>query len=233
MIISHKHKFIFIKPQKTAGTSIELLLSRICGDEDIITPLGNDPDPNVREKHQAKNPQNFKRPKPFKLWEVREFYWLLTKGIVPNLNYKEHLTPDIIKSYVGEEIWNSYKKISIVRNPWDHAVSWFKWQAKYGYEKTNPNDFEGYIRKNYRTIWPFFTTHGVYDIDFMIRFEEMETDIKKLAEILPEIGGFNIPQTKNKIRNDNKTYHGYFNETTKSIVEEKSCNILKKFNYSF
>ena len=39
MIISHKHKFIFIKTRKTAGTSIELFLSRFCGPEDIITPF--------------------------------------------------------------------------------------------------------------------------------------------------------------------------------------------------
>jgi hypothetical protein len=39
MIISHKHKFIFIKPQKTAGTLIELMLSRICGVKDIISTL--------------------------------------------------------------------------------------------------------------------------------------------------------------------------------------------------
>lgn len=63
MIILHKHQFIFIKPQRTAGTSVELLLSRICGPDDVITPLGFDPDPNVREKHKAKAPQNYKRPR--------------------------------------------------------------------------------------------------------------------------------------------------------------------------
>ena len=39
MIISHKHKFIFVKTRKTAGTSIEIGLSKFCGPEDIITPL--------------------------------------------------------------------------------------------------------------------------------------------------------------------------------------------------
>ena len=30
MIVSHKHRFIFLKSQKTGGTSLELALSRIC-----------------------------------------------------------------------------------------------------------------------------------------------------------------------------------------------------------
>ena len=39
MIVSHKHRFVFPKSQKTGGTSLELALSRICGEDDIITPL--------------------------------------------------------------------------------------------------------------------------------------------------------------------------------------------------
>jgi hypothetical protein len=39
MIVSHRHKFIFLKTKKTAGTSIELALSELAGPEDIVTPL--------------------------------------------------------------------------------------------------------------------------------------------------------------------------------------------------
>ena len=35
MIISHKHKFIFFKTRKTAGTSLQIALSEFCEDGDV------------------------------------------------------------------------------------------------------------------------------------------------------------------------------------------------------
>lgn len=39
MILSKKNLFVFVKGKKVAGTSVEVLLSAICGSEDIITPI--------------------------------------------------------------------------------------------------------------------------------------------------------------------------------------------------
>jgi hypothetical protein len=39
MILSHKHKFVFIKGHKVASTSCEIALSQICGPDDVITPI--------------------------------------------------------------------------------------------------------------------------------------------------------------------------------------------------
>lgn len=39
MILSHKHRFVFIKGVKVAGTSAEIALSQLCGPDDVITPI--------------------------------------------------------------------------------------------------------------------------------------------------------------------------------------------------
>jgi hypothetical protein len=50
MILSHKHRFIFVKTFKTAGTSIEVFLSQHCGPLDVLTPIH----PPVAE-HEPRN----------------------------------------------------------------------------------------------------------------------------------------------------------------------------------
>ena len=40
MIISHKHKFIYSKSIKTAGTSVQIALAKQCGEQDIVSGVG-------------------------------------------------------------------------------------------------------------------------------------------------------------------------------------------------
>ena len=60
MIISKKHRFCFIKTHKTAGTSLEIALSRYCGDEDVITPMGGT-DESLRRRISGRGAQNYRR----------------------------------------------------------------------------------------------------------------------------------------------------------------------------
>ena len=42
MILSHKHRYIFIKSKKTAGSSVQFALEKHCGKEDIFTRIQDD-----------------------------------------------------------------------------------------------------------------------------------------------------------------------------------------------
>lgn len=65
MIISHQHRFIFIKTRKTAGTSIEVYLSALCADSDVLTPIVP-----VEAGHQPRNHAGFSNHIP--AYQVRE-----------------------------------------------------------------------------------------------------------------------------------------------------------------
>lgn len=39
MILSFRHRFVFIRPRKVAGTSVEMALSTLCGDDDIVPAM--------------------------------------------------------------------------------------------------------------------------------------------------------------------------------------------------
>ena len=57
MIVSHRHKFIFLKTRKTAGTSIEIGLSKYCGAGDIISRI-LDHGEAIRQQLGYLGPQN-------------------------------------------------------------------------------------------------------------------------------------------------------------------------------
>ena len=65
MIISHKHKFIFIRPRKTAGTTMQNVLSQICGDDDIVTSGYDDGTKNIDQSCWDGHPHPH-------LWDVKQ-----------------------------------------------------------------------------------------------------------------------------------------------------------------
>ncbi|RKQ94144.1 MULTISPECIES: sulfotransferase family 2 domain-containing protein [Maricaulis] len=97
-IISFRHNFIFIKTVKTAGTSIEVDLSRVAGPDAIVTPILPEED-----EHQPRNYLNASGRK--------QFY--------------NHMTGQKIRDLLGRDTYDSMFKFCVEREPVAKCISQF------------------------------------------------------------------------------------------------------------
>ena len=163
MVINHKLKVIFIKSKKTAGTSFEIALSKYCGQSCIITSISDD-DEKIRKKLGFRGPQNYKN-----------YFWK-TENIKIQGTFVNHTSASALRKCVPESIWNNYKKITIVRNPFDIAISRYYWE---GGEKLGL-DFYEYLISFPQHLKENETIIGLnkIDLDIYLRYENLEEDLE-------------------------------------------------------
>jgi len=232
MIISHEHKFIFLKTKKTAGTAIEAALSELCGPSCVITPYREESEgdrkglapQNYRIEHLLKP----KRP----LW--RRLLGRPERYYHPSVGYYEHMPAHIARSYVGEEIWRGYFKFAFDRNPWDRQISWYFYKTKTKGERPS---FERFMASRRRA---FVNNHDLYldgdalAVDFLGRYEDLDADLNKALEMIGVGRKLDVPQsnvTPNK--SERKDYRSYYTPETEALVAEWYTPEIKLLGYGF
>ncbi|MEO9477174.1 MAG: sulfotransferase family 2 domain-containing protein [Cyclobacteriaceae bacterium] len=207
MLVSHEHKFIFIKPKKVAGSSIQAYLARFVGKDGV----------------------NYHR------------------------DPKSHMKARDVKKMVGEDVWNSYQKITVVRNPWDKTVSLYFWRRRKrpfyihlrrilrGWPWHSPSrrhNFKDYIKYLYERndlnadrniVW----IDGKLPDYYFIRFEHLHEDMEKLCSKLGvEYDADAMPQKKVGHRKGSG-YHQHFDEETQELVRKAHAEEIEKFGYTY
>ena len=232
MIISHEHKFIFLKTKKTAGTAIEAALSELCGPSDVITPYRAESE----EDRKGREPQNYriehplkpKRPLLRKLLGRPERYYHHSVG------FYEHMPASLVRAYVGEEIWRSYFKFAFDRNPWDRQVSWYFYKTK---SKGRRPSFERFMRSRRRA---FVDNHEIYmqggavAVDFVGRYEKLDADLNKALEMIGFGRQLAVPHsnvTPNKA--ERQDYRSYYTPQTEALVREWYAPEIALLGYGF
>ena len=247
MIISHRHKFIYLKPRKVAGTSVEVALAQHCGDDDIVTPIGAF-NPKWDEDQYAH---------PGKKWR----------------GYSRHLPLIRVRRRLGRKQWDAYFKFAVTRNPWDLVVSQYHWAIR----RDDGNPYTGSVgrslkrfwmnpgrvRKNFRALgtslarthlkmdvvtFGFFVRHmlrfyppndrfyfdrsGSVGLDFLIRYENLQDDYTSVCARIG-IPPSQLPSLKTKSRQERRHYSTYYDNRTREIVAKMYHRHIEHFRYGF
>ena len=161
MIVSHSRKFVFVKTRKTAGTSIEIALSRYSGPQDILTPDTAE-DEEMRLQLGGRPPQN--RLVPVARWRAKD--WLRWAVRRPSRLFYNHMPAADIRRYIGAATWEDYFRFTIERNPWDLAVSAWSW-----YSTRDPMSFEEFVASDvlsHYSNWRLYTIRDRVAVEWVI-----------------------------------------------------------------
>lgn len=197
MIVSHKHKFIFFKTAKTAGTSCEVLLSSICGDNDIITPTGEEK--GLKKSAKYRLAQNYYI--PIQKYTKKDYANLLIYQ--RRQSFKNHDTAEKVKSYLNPEIWNTYYKFCFERHPVDKTISYYKWCMRTNFFKGSFEDFV--LSGTFGKIkgYNIYSISGLPVVDKIFKYEEIDKAFEFLSAKFNLSSPMDISQIKAKSFNDN------------------------------
>lgn len=205
MILSHRHKYIFLHCRKTAGSSISVSLARTLGPDDLQLS-------GLKETHEAGIPytrrvQQEARHLPDRHgWTKVEdllHLWSLfgpdrradrTRKLMHRRyrstlgQYPYHARAALIAKAFPTE-WAAYTKFCVVRNPWDKVVSDYYWRSR---NTPEPPSFERFVKAmrdgdslngivpGEPDNWPLYTLSDELAVDHVVRFENLIPDLKRV-----------------------------------------------------
>jgi len=232
MIVSHKHKFIYLKTMKTASSSMEIALSQLLGPDDIITPARPEME-NRRtqgvggQNYRLDHPDVPKRPLWRRLMRRPERYYH------PTIGYYEHMPAWRVRRYVGEDIWNSYYKFAFERNPWDRQVSFYLYKTR---GKFNPPAFEQFLKYKsscYVGNYDIYAIDGDIAVDFVGTYENVNQNFQKALKDIGINKKIALPIVNVSKTEEFRGYRQYFSDQTRDMMAEWYAPEIAAFGYKF
>jgi len=183
VLVSHTHKFIFLKTRKTASTSVEMLLEPLCAPPNHVVTEGTE--------------------------ALETDHGIIGTRLVPpgkrnalSRRWYNHMTAPEISSALGPERFNDYLKITTVRNPFDRLVSEFMYKnarrkrrpigalidrlvRKPSGKDANIRKFRKWLRRGrWKSDYDILHVGGRFVPDILIRFENLAADLRTLSDRL-------------------------------------------------
>ncbi|WP_372605659.1 sulfotransferase family 2 domain-containing protein, partial [Actibacterium sp.] len=199
MIISRKRRFVFVHIPKTGGTSLALALEARAAAEDIL--IGDTPKAQKR-RHRLKQTQTAGR-----LWK--------------------HSRLADVAGLISEDEMHSFFVFTIVRNPWDRAVSYYHWLRVQKFDHpavvlAKSGDFTAFLNHPHtqatlsrdRAEDYVRAPNGSACCDLYLRQENLRGD---LAPVEAHLGfRLTLPHVNRSAREGD--YRGYFSDADAELV---------------
>jgi hypothetical protein len=230
MIVCHRHKFIFLKTSKTAGTSIELALSKFCGDEDIITP--NSPDSGMRRELGHRGFQNCLAP----WWDYRprDITHLFVKRQL-KLRFYDHMPAKEIRPLLEERMWSGYFKFCVERNPWDRAISLYHWRYR-SRPKPPLAEFlssDAPLLRLRQSGFELYTLDGEIAVDRICLYEDLQDGLEEVRIRLGLPAPLELPRANSTSRTDRRHYRELLDEEQRERIRRVFQPEIELFGYEF
>ena len=207
MIASHAHRFVFVKTRKTAGTSLEIALSRHCGPDDIVTRISPEDEElraaagGVGPQHDDTDPSSY-----------------------------AHMGARRVIEVIGRATWDAYFTFAVERNPFDVVASSYRYSArKPSFTKT----FAEFVRTPQRMERlalneRLYRLGGSVVVDEVYRYEALPAAV---ADISTRLGlELDLPHAK---QGSGPHYRELYGPGDAEIVAQRFARTIRDFGYEF
>lgn len=210
VLVCHDKRFVFLKTRKTAGTSVEMFLQSLCAAND---------GPPVEKTHALVAP-----------------HYIVGRRRIPeaernalDLVWYNHMPASDVRTQIGEDAWQSYRKIATVRNPFDLAVSqfYFRNETRGTPLPDDPDAHVAAFRKAVRTQkWRSSEVvvfdRGRFVPQLLVRQEAMEQDLKTVCDML------DLPFERGQLPVTKRTSNMRCGLAVADYYDNKTANSIKK-----
>lgn len=215
MIVSHKYRFIFLRTEKTGGTSVTRALWNVLGEDDLRLTRG-------RPWWAAISPIH---------------HGALQRHVPDVFGLHAHATAAQMRRVIGRDVFDSYYKFAIERNPWDRQVSLYHHRAhKRGRAAHFDRDMRSWLYRMTEHCrldnWSNYAIGGRIVADRVLRYETLERD---LAEVVAHLG-IAEPVTLGRFRTyapGRPHYSSYYGAETRDLIGRWYAREIDAFGYRF
>jgi len=215
VIISRGRRYIFVHIPKTGGTALTLALESRAMKDDIL--IGDTPKARARRGR--------------------------LKGVASAGRLWKHSTLADIDGLVTAQEAKDFFTLTLVRNPWDRAVSYYHWLRCQTFDNpavglAKANDFSGFLHHPHTRFslssWPASAymrdATGVERAMLFVRAEHIEADI---APFEAHLGFQLMPLQRVNASDRARDWRGYFSAADAALIAGLCSTDIARFGYTF